>query len=229
MLGGKHAEISDCRDRGCGVRTYGRQHPGRSGTGAGGEQPPSGVVSATPASGTPHLKSSNDNPVQQIRQLVQCGNTMYAVGSFSQIIKGSTTYTRNNIFSFQATKPYTVTSWAPDVVGTEGNTPHEQRRDQHHRVRQRQLRRRLHRREVHLGQRHHRPEHRRDRHHHRQRGEHLRDQGIRRGADHGRRGQSSPGRRQLHRPERRHRRPVHGQREPHHRQERRVPAPEHLG
>ena len=90
--------------------------------GAGGEPPPAGVVSATPASGTPHLKSSDNNPIRQIRQLVQCGNTMYAVGSFSQIIKGSTTYTRENVFSFQATKPYTVTSWAPDIVGTQGTT-----------------------------------------------------------------------------------------------------------
>jgi hypothetical protein len=89
---------------------------------AAGLPPPPGVVSATPASNTPHLKATNDNPTQQIRQLVQCGNTMYAVGSFSQIIKGSTTYTRNNIVSFQATKPYTVTSWAPNVVGTEGTT-----------------------------------------------------------------------------------------------------------
>ena len=53
---------------------------------------------------------------------MQCGNTMYAVGSFSEIVKGSTTYTRENVFSFQATKPYTVTSWAPDIVGTEGTT-----------------------------------------------------------------------------------------------------------
>ena len=88
--------------------------------GAGGEPPPAGVVSATPASGTPHLKTSDNNPIREIRKLVQCGNTMYAVGSFSQIIKGSTTYTRENVFSFQATKPYTVTSWAPDIVGTQG-------------------------------------------------------------------------------------------------------------
>jgi hypothetical protein len=86
-----------------------------------GEQPPAGVVSATPATGTPHLKASADNPVQQIRQVVQCGGTMYAVGSFTEIVKGSTTYTRNNIVSFSATAPYTVTSWAPDVVGSTGN------------------------------------------------------------------------------------------------------------
>jgi len=47
---------------------------------------------------------------------------MYAVGSFTAIRKGSTTYTRNNVFSFKATAPYTVTSWAPDVVGTYGTT-----------------------------------------------------------------------------------------------------------
>ena len=46
-----------------------------------GEQPPSRVVSATPASNTPHLKASEDNPTEQIRQLVQCGSTMYAVGT----------------------------------------------------------------------------------------------------------------------------------------------------
>jgi hypothetical protein len=96
--------------------------PAAQAQGAGGEQPPPGAVSATPAANTPHLKSSDNDPVQQIRQLVQCGGTMYAVGSFSEIVKGSTTYTRENIFSFQATKPYTVTSFAPDVVGTEGTT-----------------------------------------------------------------------------------------------------------
>ena len=79
-------------------------------------------MSATPASNTPHLKATDDNPIQQIRQLVQCGGTMYAVGTFTSIIKGSTTYTRNNIFSFSATAPYTVTSWAPNVVGSGGST-----------------------------------------------------------------------------------------------------------
>ena len=88
--------------------------------GTGGEQPPSGVVSSTPVSNTPHLKAADDNPTQEIRQLVQCGNTMYAVGTFTTIVKGSTTYTRNNVFSFSATAPYTVTSWAPNVLGTYG-------------------------------------------------------------------------------------------------------------
>ena len=43
--------------------------------GTGGEQPPSGVVSSVPASNTPHLKA-DESTTQQVRQLVQCGNTM---------------------------------------------------------------------------------------------------------------------------------------------------------
>jgi hypothetical protein len=42
---------------------------------------------------------------------------MYAVGTFTRIKRGSTTYTRNNAFSFSATAPFTVTSWAPKVNG----------------------------------------------------------------------------------------------------------------
>jgi hypothetical protein len=75
----------------------------------------SGPVSPVPASGTPQLVTSGQ--AENIRQLVQCGNTMYAVGSFSTIKRFSTTYTRNNIFSFSATAPYTVTSWNPNVNG----------------------------------------------------------------------------------------------------------------
>jgi hypothetical protein len=43
---------------------------------------------------------------------------MYAVGSFSSIKKGSSSYARTNIFSFSASSPYTVTPWAPKVVGS---------------------------------------------------------------------------------------------------------------
>ena len=81
---------------------------------------PLGPVSGTPVAGTPALNTTGTT--EQIRQLVQCGGTMYAVGTFTSILKGSTTYTRNNIFSFSATAPYTVTSWAPNVVGTYGTT-----------------------------------------------------------------------------------------------------------
>jgi hypothetical protein len=85
--------------------------------GTGGEPPPSGVVSATPVTNTPHLLTTTST-TEQVRQLVQCGGTMYAVGTFSTIRKGSTSYARTDIFSFSATAPYTVTSWAPKVVGS---------------------------------------------------------------------------------------------------------------
>jgi hypothetical protein len=42
---------------------------------------------------------------------------MYGVGTFTDILKGSTTYPRENVFSFKDTSPYTVTSWAPNVNG----------------------------------------------------------------------------------------------------------------
>jgi hypothetical protein len=75
-----------------------------------------GTVSPTPAKGTPTLVDTGTT--EQIRQLVQCGGTMYAVGTFTEIKQGSTTYTRNNAFSFSATVPFTVTSWDPGVNGT---------------------------------------------------------------------------------------------------------------
>ena len=70
-----------------------------------------------PASNTPHLTATS-NTTEQIRQLVQCGGTMYAVGTFNSIVQGSTTYARTDIFSFSATSPYKVTSWAPNMVGS---------------------------------------------------------------------------------------------------------------
>src|SRR5690242_16083787 len=83
--------------------------------GVGGEQPPAGVVSRTPAAGTPQLVA--DGSVDMVRQLVQCGRTMYAVGTFTRFKGGSMTYNRINAFSFSATAPFTVTSWAPNVNG----------------------------------------------------------------------------------------------------------------
>ena len=74
-----------------------------------------GPVSATPASGTPQL--APNGTTEQVRQIVQCGGTMYAVGTFTAISWNGTTYTRNNVFSFIATKPYTVTSWDPNANG----------------------------------------------------------------------------------------------------------------
>ena len=47
--------------------------------------PPAGSV---PATQTPHLLPGA--PAEQVRQLVQCGSAMYAVGSFTQIRRNST-------------------------------------------------------------------------------------------------------------------------------------------
>jgi hypothetical protein len=81
---------------------------------------PFGPASLIPAAGTPHLVHSTaaDKYMDVIRQVVQCGDTMYAVGSFSQVGVGKTaTYPRSNIFSFRASPPYTLSSWAPQVNG----------------------------------------------------------------------------------------------------------------
>src|SRR5260221_3743221 len=72
-------------------------------------------VSKTPASGSPQLAATGRT--EQVRQSVQCGQTMYAVGSFTLIAQSGTTYARNTVFSFSAVAPYTVTSWTPNVNG----------------------------------------------------------------------------------------------------------------
>lgn len=76
---------------------------------------PTGPVSSTPAIGTPQLGLTSTT--EQVRQLVQCGGTMYAVGTFTEIKRNSTVFQRNNIFSFSATSPYKVTSWNPNANG----------------------------------------------------------------------------------------------------------------
>ena len=74
-----------------------------------------GPVSTTPASGTPHLAITKS--LQEIRQLVKCGQTMYAVGRFWKVDRNGHSYSRNNVFSFSATAPYAVTGWNPNVDG----------------------------------------------------------------------------------------------------------------
>lgn len=76
-----------------------------------------GPPTTTPALNTPHL-ALNTSSLQQIRQIVQCGATMYAVGKFTTIRQGKQTYTRVGAFSFSAIPPYKMTSWDPDVPGT---------------------------------------------------------------------------------------------------------------
>jgi hypothetical protein len=79
-------------------------------------QAATGPVSSVPAAGTPQLATTGST--EQVRQLAQCGGTMYAVGSFTSIKRYSAGYTRNNAFSFAAASPFKMTSWDPDVNGT---------------------------------------------------------------------------------------------------------------
>jgi hypothetical protein len=74
--------------------------------------PASARVSVTPAPWTPAVTSPNAT----VRQLVQCGSTMFAVGSFSTVQQGGHTYTRKNAFSFNANNG-AVTTWNPNVNG----------------------------------------------------------------------------------------------------------------
>jgi hypothetical protein len=73
-------------------------------------------VSPKPASGTPQLARTG-NTTEIVRQLVQCGGRMYAVGSFTRVKWNGTVYTRDNIFSFSATAPFAMTRWNPGANG----------------------------------------------------------------------------------------------------------------
>src|SRR5665647_1273645 len=76
-----------------------------------------GPVGTAPASFTPSLATSGtDGSVEQVRQLVPCGPTMYAVGRFTSIKQAGTTYPRNNAFSFSSTTG-AVSTWNPNVNG----------------------------------------------------------------------------------------------------------------
>lgn len=71
-------------------------------------------VSQSAAAFTPFITSANS----QVDQIVQCGSTMYAVGSFTQVgVPSGARYARSNAFSFSATTG-AVTSWNPTVNGT---------------------------------------------------------------------------------------------------------------
>ncbi len=76
-------------------------------------------VSSAPAA-TPQLATSGtDGSIETVRQIVQCGGTMYAVGLFSQVRDAGSTalIARNNAFAFSASPPYRVTGWNPDTNG----------------------------------------------------------------------------------------------------------------
>jgi len=76
---------------------------------------PVGPVSSTPPAGLPKLAPTGTT--QTVRQLLQCGGTMYAVGSFTSIQRFTTPYPRTDIFSFSAKPGFKVTSFAPAVNG----------------------------------------------------------------------------------------------------------------
>lgn len=82
----------------------------------------SAAVSSTPPA-TPQIggsaTSGTDGTVEVVRQITQCGNVMYAVGSFTQVRNPSSTtpIARNNAFAFRAASPYTVLPWNPNVNG----------------------------------------------------------------------------------------------------------------
>jgi hypothetical protein len=74
------------------------------------------AVAAQPVTGTPSFPVKT-KLVEQVRQLVQCGTLMYAVGTFSVVDSAGKAYQRNNAFSFTAAPPFTMTSWNPNVNG----------------------------------------------------------------------------------------------------------------
>jgi hypothetical protein len=76
-----------------------------------------GGVSTKPADGTPQLTAGHGKASETIRQLVKCGNLMYAVGGFKTITQAGHTHTRNGIFSFSASAPYTLSKMLVDVNG----------------------------------------------------------------------------------------------------------------
>src|SRR6266702_2119857 len=75
-----------------------------------------GPVSPAPVAGTPVLVPNGTT--EEIRQIADCGGTMYAVGTFTSISGTNGSFTRNNIFSFSDAAPFTVSSWDPSVNGT---------------------------------------------------------------------------------------------------------------
>ena len=75
-----------------------------------------GSVSPTPANGTPQLAKAGRT--EQVRKMLPCNGTMYAVGRFSSISWGGTPTPGTTSFRFRATAPFTVSSWDPDVNGT---------------------------------------------------------------------------------------------------------------
>lgn len=74
------------------------------------------TVAPKAASGTPYLAKTSEE--QKVRQIVQCGSKMYVVGKLWKIEQNGTVFNhRNDVFSFSAKPPYTLTTWIPNVTG----------------------------------------------------------------------------------------------------------------
>ena len=83
-----------------------------------GSAPPGTSVSSVPATYTPSIADTATGSI--VRQLVPCGDTMYAVGKFTSIKQAkpvTSVVPRNNAFSFSSTTGE-VSSFNPDVNGT---------------------------------------------------------------------------------------------------------------
>lgn len=74
-------------------------------TGANAQQRHQRLPRVQPAAGTRHFPAST-RTTEQIRQLVRCGNTMFAV-----VEQSGRTFSRHNALSFAAAAPFTMTSW----------------------------------------------------------------------------------------------------------------------
>ena len=73
-------------------------------------------MSAKPATGTPQLvrRAGEEN----VRQLVKCGNMMYAVGKFTEISQGGKTYAGTTCSASARRRRTPVRAWKVNVNGT---------------------------------------------------------------------------------------------------------------
>jgi hypothetical protein len=80
----------------------------------------SSLPATTPQLNNDHRVDAKKNPIyDQVRQMVECNGTMYAVGNFQHVKNGNSSalIARSNAFAFSATSPYQVTGWNPNVNG----------------------------------------------------------------------------------------------------------------
>jgi hypothetical protein len=75
------------------------------------------AASPAPAPGTPSLIPHSGPQTAVIRQLRECGGTIYAAGEFAVIRSHGRDYSRHGAFSFSARAPYRLTRWNPGIRG----------------------------------------------------------------------------------------------------------------